>query len=30
VFKIKDGLEQTIEWYAANLAPAALKEAANG
>jgi UDP-N-acetylglucosamine 4-epimerase len=29
-FKIKDGLEQTIEWYAANLAPAALKEAANG
>jgi len=27
-FRLKDGLEQTIDWYAANLAPAA-KEAAN-
>jgi UDP-N-acetylglucosamine 4-epimerase len=29
VFRLKDGLEQTIEWYAQNLAPAKLKEAAN-
>jgi UDP-N-acetylglucosamine 4-epimerase len=29
IFRLKDGLEQTIDWYASNLAPATVKEAAN-
>jgi UDP-N-acetylglucosamine 4-epimerase len=29
VFKIRDGLEQTIDWYANNLAPAKAKDVAN-
>ena len=29
VYRIRDGLEQTIEWYARNLAPAAPKEVAH-